>query len=216
VSADTPGDADLLLEAGRAAVARVHTCLPGVVVSYDRTKQSATVQPAVRGRYKDPSTGELVTYQMPVIANVPVAFPSGAGLSITWDLESGDPVTLVFAERSIDEWKTVGGSDATPRDVRRHDLSDAIAIPGGRPFSDPVPAAGYAENAGVLRCDDLRLGSAAASDFVALASLVLARLNAIVTAFNTHTHPTGVGPTGTPVTPMGVPASVAATKVKAE
>lgn len=216
MSADTPSMEELHIESARAATAKVHTCLPGIVVSYDATTQSATVQPAVRGKYRAPGTGELVSYQMPVIANVPVAFPSAAGISITWPLAAGDPVTLVFAERSIDEWKTVGGNDATARDVRRHDLSDAIAIPGGRPFSDAVPAGGIDATALVMRADLIKLGSSAASVFVALSSLVDARIAAIVAAYNLHTHGTGIGPTTTPVVALGAQATVAATKVKAE
>jgi hypothetical protein len=43
-----------------------------------------------------------------------------------------------------------------------------------------------------------------------------ARISAIVTYINTHTHPTGIGPTGVPAVPLGAQATVAATKVKAE
>lgn len=68
----------------------------------------------------------------------------------------------------------------------------------------------------------LTIGGAGAQ-FVALANLVLEQLNAIKTefdthktAYNAHTHPTGVGPSGTTV-PYSVgysPSSVAATKLK--
>lgn len=65
----------------------------------------------------------------------------------------------------------------------------------------------------------LNLG-AAASDFPALAQLVLDRLNAIKAAFDTHTHPfvaTGAAsPTSAPSTPMTSPASVAASLVRVE
>jgi len=49
---------------------------------------------------------------------------------------------------------------------------------------------------------------------VALANLVDARLSAIVTAFNAHTHSETGTTTATPTTPMGSQASVAATKGK--
>mgnify|MGYP007037446833 CR=1 FL=1 len=79
----------------------------------------------------------------------------------------------------------------------------------------PIPAAGYASGAMVIRATEVRLGSSAATAFVALASLVLDRLTAIVTGYNTHTHTTAVGPSGPPNTPLATPASVAATTVKA-
>lgn len=61
----------------------------------------------------------------------------------------------------------------------------------------------------------VHIGGAAASQFVALANLVDARLSAIVTAFNAHTHSETGGTTLSPTTPMSAPASVAATKAKA-
>lgn len=61
----------------------------------------------------------------------------------------------------------------------------------------------------------INLGGSA-SVFVALASLVDARLSAIVTWLNSHTHTASGSPTTSPVTPIASQATVAATKVKAE
>lgn len=61
----------------------------------------------------------------------------------------------------------------------------------------------------------VHVGGAAASQFVALASLVDARLSAIRTWLNTHTHPTPSGASSAPSTPLGAQDSVAATKAKA-
>jgi phage baseplate assembly protein V len=65
---------------------------------------------------------------------------------------------------------------------------------------------------------ELRLGSDAASNFVALANLVDARLAAIRTAFNAHIHAGGTisGNTAVPSSLLAAQASVAAGKVKAE
>lgn len=68
------------------------------------------------------------------------------------------------------------------------------------------------------------LGDVDATDFVALASLVLARLDHITNKFNAHTHPvsttgTAAAQTGTAAitpSPMSAPASVAADLVKAQ
>lgn len=82
----------------------------------------------------------------------------------------------------------------------------------------------------VVTAPEIRLGSDSASDFVALASKVLDRLNQIKVAFDGHTHAAGTGPTnlvapsgGGPVTgstagatPMGAIEPVAAAKVKAK
>ena len=69
----------------------------------------------------------------------------------------------------------------------------------------------------VLEGAEIKLGSASASDFVALASEVLARLNTIRTTYNSHTHLDPVsGQTAVPTQQLGTINSVAASKVKAE
>jgi hypothetical protein len=73
----TPRDADALREAMRALMALLNVAMPVKVVSYDATKQSATVQPIVRGRRRL-ADGTLEAYQLPPIANVPVMHPGGS------------------------------------------------------------------------------------------------------------------------------------------
>ena len=70
--------------------------------------------------------------------NCPVLFPQGGGYSITFPLESGDPVKLSVAARSLDEWLTDGGTDVEPADPRRFDLEDAIVEPGIRSFAQAL------------------------------------------------------------------------------
>jgi len=106
----------------------VHTALPGIVTAYDATKNIATVQPALNKNFK---SGEM---PLPILNNVPVMFPGGASFNITFPVNVGDYVLLIFIERSIDLWKSVGGQ-VTPKDPRKFDLSDAIAIPGLQPLN---------------------------------------------------------------------------------
>lgn len=210
--ATTPSLADLLRRALAHQLEGVHTSLPGVVVTYDHPTQTATVRPTVRQSYHDPATQQIVTQAYPDLVAVPVLFPTSAAASITFELAAGDPVVLLFAEASTDEWRATGNDDNAPQDPRRFDLSDAVAIPGGR----PVGPTDYAVGASVWRANDIRLGSSAASDFVALASLVLAELQSLFAQLAAHTHPTGVGPSGPAIGVTVAPSSVAATKVKAE
>ena len=230
---------DALLEAPVAKrLGEMRTCLPGIVVSYDHATQRATVLVTIDS--KKVVDGELISYQPPPIPNVPVHFPSGTNYAITWPLSAGDPVTLVFEDRSTTEWRASGASRTTPRDPRRWDWSDAVALPGGRTQAagptGPIGAAGRDAAAMVLQAPLIKLGDSTATDFVALASLVVAQLNALwtahnglvaalnalVTVYNGHSHLDPVsGSTGTPSAP-GVPAipggpagNVAATKVKA-
>jgi len=108
----------------------VNTCLPGRIEKYDYAKQKADVKPLIKKLYVDGTTEAL-----PVIVNVPVVWPRGGGGSLTFPLEKGDGVLLVFSQRSLDTWLSKGG-DTGPGDPRKFDLSDAIAIPGLFPFSE--------------------------------------------------------------------------------
>lgn len=49
----------------------------------------------------------------------------------------GDTGLLIFSDRSLDVWLATGGI-VDPGDDRRHALSDAVFVPGLRPFSSPL------------------------------------------------------------------------------
>jgi hypothetical protein len=106
----------------------VHTALPGIVKAYDHSTNKATIQPALNKNFQ---SGPM---EMPVMENVPVMFQSGSNFAINFPINVGDYVLLVFCERSIDLWKSVGGQ-VTPEDPRKFHLSDAVAIPGLMPFT---------------------------------------------------------------------------------
>lgn len=208
------------LEAGRAATAKVNVQLPATIVSYDSATQLATVKLVPRFRRRNRSQGNaVVTYDPPDITGVPVEFPGGGLFSITWPLAAGDSGLLTICDRSIDEWIDQGGTRTEPQDPRRHDLTDGVFRPGVRSPVEAIPAAGIDNSAMVIRAALLLLGSSAASDFAAMASLVLSELSSLWTALNLHTHAT-VTSLGTPTPPVGTPlgsaSSVAATKVKVE
>jgi len=210
--------ADVVLAAVQSGLAEVHTAFPAVVVSYDRTTQKATVQPCVAGRYLD-DDGELQSEVYPPLPNLPVAFPSATGFADTFDLTPGDSVQVVVCERSTDEWRSTGNQGIVAQDIRRFDLSDAFVIPGGRAFNEAIGATGYKAGARVIEAPEICLGSSGATNFVALANLVLSELQAIKTAYDLHTHTgvtAGVAVSGVPAVALPAPGSVACTKVKAE
>lgn len=134
-----PGLAQLIIRAIEGRLYDLHTGLPAKVVSFDPTKQSAVVQPLLVRVFVDENE-QFQQIEMPQIQNVPVIFPAGGGWSITWPLNAGDPVFLTFAERSLDHWLNAPlGTSVDPVHERKHDLSDAIAVPGLRPFTAPSP-----------------------------------------------------------------------------
>lgn len=220
---------DALLGLVRSEVGRVQTTFPGVVVSYNRARQTAVVQVVPRLRWRNPETDEVTFEQVPPLPDVPVLFPAGAGVSIVWDLAAGDAVWVVLADRCIGEWKDTGNDDTEPQVPRRWDFSDAVAIPGGQPPSAALSGTALPSASGmlVIKAGDVRLGSSGAVSAVALAPGVEANLNALLAAIQSAataagaTSPTALAAfnafTATLTGALaGWPYSTAATKVKAE
>ncbi|HZI43958.1 MAG TPA: Gp138 family membrane-puncturing spike protein [Ilumatobacter sp.] len=219
MSAETPDLAALLAEAMASVKGSLNVAIPATVVTYDPATQTITAKPTITARYQDSELGILLPSVLPPIAKVPVAFPSALGFSITWPLTPGDTVLLVFADASLDEWKSTGSPENLPADIRRCDLTDAIAIPGLRSPALPIPATGWSAAGMVLEGASIQLGSSAAVSPVALAPLVDALVAALKVWLDTHTHTgvtTGPGASGPPAVPSPAPATVASVKVRAE
>lgn len=101
-----------------------NTVMDATVVSYDRATQRASIQPKMERKFGD------TTLKAPVLAEIKIAMPGGGGYVSHYDLKPGDPVTVHYRQRSVDKSQTEGG-DANGAPGRMHDLSDAIAYPGG-------------------------------------------------------------------------------------
>lgn len=130
-----PSLADVVRRAMDARIADLRVCLPAKVTRYDAAKQQVDAQPLLADSI-DGEDGAAVAVTLPVVTNVPVVFPGGGGFMLTFPIAAGDVVTLVFSDRSLDEWLSKGG-DVTPADPRQHHLSDAVAFPSLAPFSAP-------------------------------------------------------------------------------
>ena len=214
------------------------------VTAYDRTTQRAEVQPVNRAFYGDDETGEYRDWSG-ILFDVPVVMPSFGQWVIVADLVAGDYVLCVVSTRSIDEWKARGGTGLEAQDTRLCMLDDAIAIPGLWPnddaLSSDVARAGelvlsrrdgstqlrITDGEVIITADSVKLGSPAASDFVALASKVDTYVTLLDTVLKTSWVPVAgdggaalkaayAAATTTAYPPGGVPTSSAATKTKAE
>lgn len=118
----------------RRRLDRVRVALPARVLAYDATSCKAQVQPAIYESYED-EAGDRQYESAPVINDVPVVMPGSGGVRIKFPIAVGDTVLLVFASSNIDRWLALGG-EQPPGDTRRHDLADAIAIPGLQSLAD--------------------------------------------------------------------------------
>lgn len=183
MSDQTPTLATVLSNVVRSASEGVACAMPGVVKSYDSATQKADVQPAVKRAEFDES-GELIHVDYPVIQDVPIMFPGAGAYRMTFPVVAGDMVLLVFSDVAIDKWKQNGS--AIPTDPRRHNISDAVAIPGlfnfnSTPTDAPTNALTIHGDTVVVDADTVKLGSAAATELVALKS-DLAALKTALTA----------------------------------
>jgi hypothetical protein len=128
--------AQILRDAIAAQLYDVHVCLPARVETYDAATQKATIKPLLKKRYKV----EKNATELPVITDVPVQWPSAAAGAayLHLPLSAGDLGMAVFCERSLDAWLQGKGQIVDPQDPRHHNLSDAVFVPGLRPFGAPL------------------------------------------------------------------------------
>ena len=181
--------------------------VPARVERYDAATQTIDAKPLV----KPFVSGQLE--ELPIARSVPVAFPQGGGVSMTWPLEAGDVVFIVPCEADISRWHTRGELEGAAT-RRRADLSDSVAIPGVRSLANSLDSGAYHASALVVSADDIRLGSSGAVDPVALSSLVDANFTAIFDYLEALAPLLlGVGVTAPPTPTFS---AVGASKVKGE
>jgi hypothetical protein len=104
----------------------------GTIVSFDSTKQTASVQIASLAVFGD----KTVPY--PVLTQCPVFVPSGGNGCLTMPVSPGDSCLVLFNDRDIDNWYESGAVTA-PNTARTHDLSDGLVIVGFRHQANPIP-----------------------------------------------------------------------------
>ena len=121
---------DAVQAAIRYQLSNLNTALPAKIIEYDYQTRKASVQPVLNRVYTDG-----IIEEMPIITNVPLLFPGSSNITFSFPVNSGDYCLLIFSQRSLDQWLPTGGI-VTPLDPRKFDLSDAIAIPGLRPFNE--------------------------------------------------------------------------------
>lgn len=199
---------DLLQLHGNQLLDGVHTCMPGAIDTWDPVTQKADVKPLIKRRIQHEDGTELLE-ELPIIPGVPVQFPRSAEFFLSFPLHKGDFVMLHFAERSIDKWLSGTGADTDPDDFRRHDLTDAIAVPGVAPFSRALKEVHTANmvmgQEGGLQMHitpngtmEIKVAGTAGS-FVALGDVLQTWWTSTVKVWlDAHIHSTGVGPSGPP------------------
>ncbi|WP_145521808.1 Gp138 family membrane-puncturing spike protein [Yersinia aldovae] len=129
---------------------QLRVAMPGIIQSFDADAVTCTVLPAIKGNDSGVS-GDRESADLPLLLDVPVIFPRGGGVTMTFPIKAGDECLLVFGDRCIDFWWQNGGVQE-PVDSRQHDLSDAFAIIG--PQSQAKKISGISASAAQFRSDD--------------------------------------------------------------
>lgn len=141
----------------------LRSAIPGIVQSFDATKQTCTVKisiqewilkpPPATPQQSDPGTTQNIPTLETIddLEDVPIIMLRVPGWSITLPISEGTECLLIFADTCIDGWWQNGGVNPS-YDRRRHDLSDAFALFG--PWSQPNVLSNYSTNSLQIRSDD--------------------------------------------------------------
>jgi len=109
----------VLRESFESYMRGVHVAIPGTVVFFDSETQTGEIDidilEQIGGGNKSIAT----------LKDVPFSFMRSGVFVITFPVEVGDKVQLLFQHRSIDKWLVDGERDS--KDLRTHNINDAIA-----------------------------------------------------------------------------------------
>lgn len=194
---EVPSFAKVLKDAIEQRVCDMHVALPGQVESFDGRK--AKIQLLLTRRYKD---GEEITF--PPVENVPILMPQTENASVYLPIEVGTTGLVVFNERSLDQWLVAGGT-VNPNDPRKFHLSDAVFIPGLRPFNketdyDPMRLViRYKQGKIVVGDGKVAIGKVGGDELLDLVSQLAGQLSQTQTDIQLITVPTVLGPSGPPI-----------------
>ena len=192
-------------------LANLYTAMPAKVLTVSTVGTQVVIDAKPLINRVDP---DGAAFELPTLPEVPVMFPSGGGAIVSFPVEVGDIVLLVFSMRSIDELLASDGQlPQTPFSKRKHSLSDAIAIPGlltsiTSPEIDLEVLSlrnGIGETESEIKIQKdgkIVINAATAVEIGEGATEHLILGDAFKTYFDTHTHPTGVGPSGPPIAVM--------------
>jgi len=131
----SPSLAEVLKSAIYQELGNVHTAMPGRIEQYNATTQTANIKPLLKRDVVDDEGNDLDAESLPVLPDVPIIFPRSGDCFLSMPINKGDYVLLIFCEKSVDNYMVGDGEDTDPIDLRQHDLSDAVALPGFAPLS---------------------------------------------------------------------------------
>jgi len=121
---------------------------PGIIKSFDRVKQTVTVQLVIKERFTN-EDGTTEDVKVKPLYDVPIFMPRAGNFILTMPIAVGDECLVVFGDNCYDTWYQNGGEENLQNEKRRHDLSDGFAIVGI--WSQPRKVSNYSTDSAVLR-----------------------------------------------------------------
>lgn len=135
----------------------LNTAIPAIVDDFDVATQRVSATPAIKAKYTTPEL-EVQYIDYPKITNIPLAIIKCPGLKITCPVKKGQNCTLIFSQRSIDNFLIDGqirapfeGDNAALCSIRCMDMTDAMCFPGI--ITNPEAISGYNNDAIEIRND---------------------------------------------------------------
>jgi len=206
-----PSDAQVISEAITNRLQEINTCIPGVVLNYYTETQTIDVQVCNKIIYESYLIDDIVSEELPVLPNVPVCFPSGGGIHVTFPLVAGDNVIVLFSQSDINNFRSNNTPNNEPGLLGRFTLSGSMAIPTRVSNKTYTPT--YVDS------DSIVISKGGLAAFAARADLLEIELNKIKNATHTHNY-SWTGSPGSSITGSAdinyTPASVACTTLKIE
>ena len=136
----------------------LNTIIPAIVDELDGATQRVSATPAIQARYITPE-GEVQYINYPKITNIPLAIIKCPGLKLTCPVKQGQNCTLLFSQRSIDNFLIDGrihppfeGDFPQFSSLRCMDMTDALCFPGI--ITNPEAISNYNNNAIEIRNND--------------------------------------------------------------
>jgi len=200
----TPELAQVISDAIEDRLIDVHVHLPGMVQSYDAAKNTAVIELQVQRLLPTDQRSVFETENLPVLQNVPVAFPGTPEFFFSFPIVAGTTGEVHFSEAAIGQWRATGRV-TTPDDIGRHTLSGGVFHPTLKTTAATVPAAQrtdavFGEIGGTQvhvkkggACEVTSSGAPGALDFVAMstkADLIFALIDKVMTSWTPVIGPT--------------------------
>ncbi|MCK5610312.1 hypothetical protein KAR91_51040 [Candidatus Pacearchaeota archaeon] len=133
---ENPEFEDVIREAIISNIMDLRVAMPVRVEKYNKDRQEVDVQPLIKKKYR--LNDEIAS--LPIIPSVPVNFQSSdnGNAYIALPIKVGDLGYVIVCDRSIDKWLSGEGQEVLPEDIRIHNMTDAIFVPGLRPFQNAL------------------------------------------------------------------------------